>query len=567
MGKILAPFRKYKIDRLGNVTIPTLISSAGNSQNYVFSEMDDIYFEAEIYLNSYNMVNPIIEASSTANFIMNEFAFAISDVTEVGNRSIPQGAFFVYNGTRGASLSCYYTNSVIVNLNTWTKVAAERKNNNWKLFINNIECSVSRVTDPGIPDDRFGNENLTVYIGKSEAGNQDFDGQIRNVILGNKLVNNKISIKKQNLTKLKSGIFYNANESYYIFRSATNNTLAQIFSANQFEAYADSLSVYDINFNPLSLNNGGGNGLFTDGSSWIYDDFSTNADNYVIPANTVLVFSTTINFDINAGGGAIIQKYYSGKINLNLYYPDDSDARNYILAVEAVEGPLEVGVKKAINNFIVGCKSDGIWTAIKASCLLAGPKTLNGILVPLVGTAPTNINFISSDYNRKTGLKGDGSTKYLDSNRSNSADPQNSKHVSAYLTESPTRDATRSMIAVDTAPSNLFLGTTITSVFFRINFEFTTPTSFVDSNLILGLFGGSRNLSSNVNTRYNQNNGTLANTSINPSSTNIYIFSRQTLTNYSNARITFYSIGENIDLEKLENRVKTYVDTLSTLPI
>jgi hypothetical protein len=382
----------------------------------------------------------------------------------------------------------------------------------------------------------------------------DFGGNIQNYFGG------KTSIKKQNLTKLKSGSFYSSEESYYIFKSAINNTLGQIFNPSQFEPYSDTLSIYDSNFNFIDS-------FFSDGVNWLYSDFTTIADGYVFSIDTVLVFGTSFNFDINVNGGAIIQKYYSGKINLNLYYPDDSDARNYILAVEAVEGPLEVGVKKAINNFIVGCKSDGIWTAIKASCLLAGPKTLNGILVPLVGTAPTNINFISSDYNRKTGLKGDGSTKYLDSNRSNSADPQNSKHVSAYLTESPTRDATRSMIAVDTASSNLFLGTSIASVFFRINPEFLTPTSFVDSNLILGLFGGSRNLSSNVNTRYNQNNGTLANTSINPSSTNIYIFSRQTLTNYSNARITFYSIGENIDLEKLENRVKTYVDTLSTLPI
>jgi hypothetical protein len=252
---------------------------------------------------------------------------------------------------------------------------------------------------------------------------------------------------------------------------------------------------------------------------------------------------------------------------LNNYSANDADARNYILAVEAVEGPLEVGVKKAINDFVVGCKNDGIWTAIKASCLLAGPKTLNGTLVPLVGTAPTNTNFTSSDYNRKTGLKGDGTSKYLNSNRANNADPQDSKHVAAYLTESLTRDATRSMIAVDTAISNLFLGTTTNSLFFRINHGTTTPTSIVDANLILGLFGGSRNSSSNVNTRYNQNNGNLANTSTTPSSSDIYIFSRQSLTNYSNARIAFYSIGEDIDLEKLENRVKTYVNALSNLPI
>jgi hypothetical protein len=32
-----------------------------------------------------------------------------------------------------------------------------------------------------------------------------------------------------------------------------------------------------------------------------------------------------------------------------------------------------------------------------------------------LGTAPTNNNFVDADYNRETGLVGNGSTKYLDS--------------------------------------------------------------------------------------------------------------------------------------------------------
>jgi len=66
----------------------------------------------------------------------------------------------------------------------------------------------------------------------------------------------------------------------------------------------------------------------------------------------------------------------------------------YIAAVEAADGQaLESGVKTAITNFVAGCRADGIWNAIKASCILAGARTLSGALVPLVGTAPTNFNF------------------------------------------------------------------------------------------------------------------------------------------------------------------------------
>ena len=114
----------------------------------------------------------------------------------------------------------------------------------------------------------------------------------------------------------------------------------------------------------------------------------------------------------------------------------DTDAGNYIQAVEVADGQaLEPATRQAINNFVIGCKQDGIWNAIKASCILSGARTLNGALQPLVGTAPTNVGglFVSGDYTRKTGLVGDGSTKYLDSNRNNNADPQNSKHLAVYI--------------------------------------------------------------------------------------------------------------------------------------
>lgn len=95
----------------------------------------------------------------------------------------------------------------------------------------------------------------------------------------------------------------------------------------------------------------------------------------------------------------------------------DPDAAVYIDRVEAADGQsLEEGVNIAYSTFVSGCKTDGIWDAIKASCILAGARTLDGALVPLVGTAPTNFNFASGDYDRKTGLKGNGLSKRVDTN-------------------------------------------------------------------------------------------------------------------------------------------------------
>jgi hypothetical protein len=119
--------------------------------------------------------------------------------------------------------------------------------------------------------------------------------------------------------------------------------------------------------------------------------------------------------------------------------PMDLDAAAYIAAVEAADtaagspGGLEEKTKIAIDNFVLGCKADGTWSAIKASCILAGARTLSGCLVPLVGTAPTNANFVAGDYNRKTGLKGNAAeNKRLSYSIST---PSGGNHQGLYLTE------------------------------------------------------------------------------------------------------------------------------------
>lgn len=113
----------------------------------------------------------------------------------------------------------------------------------------------------------------------------------------------------------------------------------------------------------------------------------------------------------------------------------DPDAQAYITAVETADGQaLETVIRDAINAFVVGCKADGIWDAIKACCIMAGARTLAGALVPLKGPAPTSFNFTAGNYNRKTGLVGNASNMYLNSNRNNNADPQDNKHLSVYKT-------------------------------------------------------------------------------------------------------------------------------------
>ena len=232
----------------------------------------------------------------------------------------------------------------------------------------------------------------------------------------------------------------------------------------------------------------------------------------------------------------------------------DPDAVSYVAAVEAADGQdLEFGVARAINDFVLGCKNDGIWDAIKASCILAGARTLAGALVPLVGTAPTNFNFVSGDYNRETGLVGDGSTKYLDSNRNNNADPQNSKHMTVYIQATGSApceyinsaDSQSRITRRGDVPANLNV---------RVNYSINTNIS--NGGIATGFVGANRSSSANATARFSGSSVVVNAVSSSPSSTEIYV-------NSGTGRIAFYSIGESVDLALLDARVTTLINAIA----
>jgi hypothetical protein len=240
----------------------------------------------------------------------------------------------------------------------------------------------------------------------------------------------------------------------------------------------------------------------------------------------------------------------------------DPDARAYLAAVEAADTQtLEPAVRLAVDAFVVGCKADGIWTAIKASCILAGARTLTGALVPLAGTAPTNVNFVSGDYNRKTGLVGNGSTKYLNSNRNNNADPQNNNHNAAFVQAAGTSTGMTIMGANNSggAPPG---GNVITQGGGTRNRSAQLTTLSIPGSTT-GLFGTARSLSSSYVFRANGENSTINIASDGLFSSNILIFSRQFFSNYFNGRLAFYSIGESLDLALLDARVTTLINAFA----
>ena len=241
----------------------------------------------------------------------------------------------------------------------------------------------------------------------------------------------------------------------------------------------------------------------------------------------------------------------------------DDDASTYIEAVEAADTQaLETATRYAINDFVIGCKQDGIWSAIKASCILAGARTLAGALVPLAGTAPTNNNFVAGDYNRKTGLVGDESTKYLDTNRNNNADPQDNRHISAYVSNRGTSGsvyiATASSNGGSLLRSQVFItGTANVISMLASNAPGVTTTSATPSdNVFVGI---SRNESTGYSLRSNTSTTFVTDASVPRLNANYFVFKRGTESAYSSARLAFYSIGESLNLALLDARVSALI--------
>jgi len=234
----------------------------------------------------------------------------------------------------------------------------------------------------------------------------------------------------------------------------------------------------------------------------------------------------------------------------------DADAGAYLTAVESADQQqLEPAVAQAINQFVLGCKADGIWSAIKASCILMGARTLTGALTPLVGTAPTNNNFVSGDYARKTGLVGNTSTKYLNTNRAANADGQNDAHCGGYVSVA----ASNGGMLYGSGTTDLMQLQSITS---SIRSRNVANTSVAATGLATatGYMGLSRSGQTAWIYRYNGTDTTgPTNNSGTAAAGNYFVFARNNggPQFYCNVRLAFYSFGSNLTLATLDTRVST----------
>ena len=245
-------------------------------------------------------------------------------------------------------------------------------------------------------------------------------------------------------------------------------------------------------------------------------------------------------------------------------YGYDADALRYIRAVEAADkARLELGVRLAVNAFVVGCKADGIWQAIRASCILIGARTLSGILVPLTGISPTNFNFVSGDYVRRTGLVGNASTKYLNTNRLPLEDGLNSYHMAVWMSSAA------SGASLYAGNSSLAAGATnllYTGATHNTRMRSSTSVAITGSTIpYSGFFGATRSSNNLYTARIRSRDSLSATASETPAVLNVatYVFARSggagVPENPCDARLAWYSVGSALPLATLEWRIQRLV--------
>lgn len=239
----------------------------------------------------------------------------------------------------------------------------------------------------------------------------------------------------------------------------------------------------------------------------------------------------------------------------------DADFASYLAAGVANGSTMSASNQTAVNAFIVGCKTDSIWTPIKASCLLCAWDSLAGALTPMVGAAPTNNNFVSGDYSRTAGLLGNGTTKYLNTNRTSVADSQNDNSMGVWITAAGT-DVRAFMgygSATSTGTTHLFHNSTSQG-------RNKNATSVIGPARSTGFLGTSRSSSSSFTLRAGEaNTASGTRTSGTPTTVDIYVFGRNSggINIATDGRMSFYYAGSSLTQSLLNARLATLMAALT----
>jgi hypothetical protein len=198
--------------------------------------------------------------------------------------------------------------------------------------------------------------------------------------------------------------------------------------------------------------------------------------------------------------------------------------------------------------------------------ILSAARTIGGALVPMVGPAPTAVNFVSADYNRLDGLTGANvSGKVIMTGYTIALAQQNDHHAALHC----------SVLPINVFRTLMGNGNSTTTGFTGMSHLNPVSTCRVHSSLNSGSVGvanflldpGFKGLARNSSANYSYSNGTTESnvtrvTGV-PLAQEMYLFDIPGGATSSSGAITMYSVGSFIDMTEFRLRNNTFRSALA----
>lgn len=223
--------------------------------------------------------------------------------------------------------------------------------------------------------------------------------------------------------------------------------------------------------------------------------------------------------------------------------------------------------KWAYSELIRDMKAASVYTPTEFRLALMGPNSLAGALAcGIGGTLTNNGPFVSGDHAQKTGLKGDGSTKYLRSSRAGNANGQDNFSWWVYVTAPMTAAASNKAFFgnMNTAGGVRMLKPSSGNTYSVRAKSTGTVVPTGDPTTATGLVGMSRSASGDFVFRANGANQTVTSASAG-NLADVVDFFAQAGALLGDQRIGALGGGASVDLAALETCLNSYSTKLSAI--
>jgi len=307
---------------------------------------------------------------------------------------------------------------------------------------------------------------------------------------------------------------------------------------------------------------------------WQYDDAPLDPGG----AETALWATSTNGIRLNARGEEIYvncrhklihpsQDSFPNEINKTFWSPASPfspQAQNYFDRLSTAGDTTYTAYKQPLANYIDSLVALGgaYWDDMESAASFVGVG-IEGVTVPLKSTMPTltNNNFVAGDLNQLTGLKGDASTKYLDTGVLDNDVGQNDYSMSSWVTDPVYLDNAYWMGSPRLAHRS---GASNNAVKFSAqNNSSAQVNPFPD--IVDGFIGQTRTVGTDFDWFINTNSGNFVKASIAPTGSGISVFAWGTGNAKNASRIATYHVGPALNLATLEGLQDTLLSEIAAI--